>query len=241
MRDYRVGRVFLAGDAAHVHSPAGGQGMNTGMQDAWNLAWKLTMVCRGEARDELLASYSPERSAVGDQVLRNAGALTKVGLVSNPLLQQLRSLAAGVVDHLPALKQRFVDQMTDIELHYPDSPLTQRPRGASHRPAGGERAPDIALQGSSSWRRLHEALGTSKFVVLSVGAPMVALSAAHEHLAVAVHAAAVLDAAAHAADSPDYAAGHVYLIRPDAYVALSVGGDDPGAIVDALERIAAPR
>ena len=75
--DYRAGRVFLAGDAAHVHSPAGGQGMNTGMQDACNLAWKLALVCRGLAGTEpLLESYSIERSAVGRQVLADAGRLT---------------------------------------------------------------------------------------------------------------------------------------------------------------------
>ncbi len=66
VKHYRAGRVFLAGDAAHVHSPAGGQGMHTGMQDAINLAWKLALVCRG-ASDTLLDSYSVERSAVGDR------------------------------------------------------------------------------------------------------------------------------------------------------------------------------
>ena len=69
--DYRDGRVFLAGDAAHIHSPAGGQGMNTGMQDACNLAWKLALVCHGGcAEAPLLDSYSLERSAVGDEVLK---------------------------------------------------------------------------------------------------------------------------------------------------------------------------
>jgi 2-polyprenyl-6-methoxyphenol hydroxylase-like FAD-dependent oxidoreductase len=70
---YRSGRVFVAGDAAHVHSPAGGQGMNTGMQDAINLAWKLALACRQACPDALLDSYSIERSAVGEQVLKAAG------------------------------------------------------------------------------------------------------------------------------------------------------------------------
>ena len=69
--------MFLAGDAAHVHSPAGGQGMNTGMQDAFNLAWKLALVVRGACGERLLDSYSPERSAVGDEVLTTAGTLTR--------------------------------------------------------------------------------------------------------------------------------------------------------------------
>src|SRR6202041_233601 len=74
--DYRSGRVFLLGDAAHVHSPAGGQGMNTGMQDAFNLAWKLALVARGSGNEHLLDSYSAERSAVGDEVLKAADRLT---------------------------------------------------------------------------------------------------------------------------------------------------------------------
>jgi len=229
VRDYRFGRVFLAGDAAHVHSPAGGQGMNTGMQDALNLAWKLALVCHGQGAEGLLASYSPERSGVGAQVLRNAGVLTKVALVRNPVLQQLRALGASMVDHLPVLKQRFVDQVTEIDLHYPDSPLTQRPHGASQRPAGGERAPDVDLSGLPS-RRLHEVLRTGQFAVLSVGVAAVALEEALKPIAVAVHIES----------SPHYSSGHVYLIRPDAYVALSVDDSNRGPITEALKRLVKP-
>jgi 2-polyprenyl-6-methoxyphenol hydroxylase-like FAD-dependent oxidoreductase len=75
--DYRSGRIFLAGDAAHVHSPAGGQGMNTGMQDAINLAWKLALVSRGICAPEpLLSSYSAERSAIAKLVLEATGKTT---------------------------------------------------------------------------------------------------------------------------------------------------------------------
>lgn len=91
---YRYGRTLLAGDAAHIHSPAGGQGMNTGMQDAINLAWKLAMVVQGDAGERLLDSYSPERSAVGDMVLRNATALTDVATLTNPAAQAARNLVA---------------------------------------------------------------------------------------------------------------------------------------------------
>src|SRR5271155_63252 len=80
--DYQRGRVFLAGDAAHIHSPAGGQGMNTGIQDACNLAWKLALVARGTcAANPVLENYSPERSAVGDQVLKAAGIFTSVAIL----------------------------------------------------------------------------------------------------------------------------------------------------------------
>jgi 2-polyprenyl-6-methoxyphenol hydroxylase-like FAD-dependent oxidoreductase len=88
---YGSGRVFLAGDAAHVHSPAGGQGMNTGMQDAFNLAWKLAMVCRGiSMAPALLDSYDAERRAVGHEVIAAAGRLSKIALISNPIGQHIR-------------------------------------------------------------------------------------------------------------------------------------------------------
>ncbi len=223
VKDYRHGRVFLAGDASHVHSPAGGQGMNTGMQDAMNLAWKLALVWHGQAAPALLDSYSPERSAIGEQVLRNAGIMTKVAITANPILRQLRSLAAGALSHLPMLQQKLVDQLTEVDLHYPDSPLTSSPRGASHHPAGGERAPDAPLA-PGAFNRLHAALATGRFAVLSVGGAAIDLPESLGGLAVAVRAA----------EAPGYDAGHVYLIRPDAYVALSTPADDTGALLAAL-------
>ena len=90
--DYRWGLVFLVGDAAHVHSPAGGQGMNTGMQDAFNLAWKLALVFHNSCGEHLLDSYSPERSAVGDEVLKAAARLTALGTMHNPVLQTVATL-----------------------------------------------------------------------------------------------------------------------------------------------------
>jgi 2-polyprenyl-6-methoxyphenol hydroxylase-like FAD-dependent oxidoreductase len=229
VKDYRHGRVFLCGDAAHVHSPAGGQGMNTGMQDAFNLAWKLALVWHGRVPPALLDSYSPERSAVGDQVLRNAGNMTRVAILRNPVLQEIRNLAAGALGRVPALRQRLVDQLTEITLHYRDSPLTS-PHGTARHPAPGERAPDIPLTAAGSKAaRLHEILGTGKFAVLSVAAAPVNLPDALQAIAIAADAAA----------APGYEAGHIYLIRPDAYVAASARDGDTAAIITALERIAA--
>jgi 2-polyprenyl-6-methoxyphenol hydroxylase-like FAD-dependent oxidoreductase len=95
VKEYRHGRVFLAGDAVHIHSPAGGQGMNTGMQDAFNLAWKLALVWHGRASPALLDSYSPERSAIGDQVLRNAGRLTQVAILQSLAMAAEAGIAPG--------------------------------------------------------------------------------------------------------------------------------------------------
>jgi 2-polyprenyl-6-methoxyphenol hydroxylase-like FAD-dependent oxidoreductase len=86
----RVGRIFIAGDAAHIHSPFGGQGMNTGLQDVWNLAWKLDLALHGNGHERLLDSYSTERRPVIKQVLRTTDLLTKAMGTSNRLAQALR-------------------------------------------------------------------------------------------------------------------------------------------------------
>ena len=129
---YRWGRIFLAGDAAHVHSPAGGQGMNTGMQDAFNLAWKLALAVRGECDEHLLDSYSPERSKVGDEVLKAAGRLTTVRTMRNPVAQTVRNLVGHIMLGLAPVQHPFADTMTEVAIGYPDSPLN----GASLSGAG---------------------------------------------------------------------------------------------------------
>ena len=229
IKDYRQGRVFLSGDAAHIHSPAGGQGMNTGMQDAFNLAWKLALVWHGQASPALLDSYSPERSAIGNQVLRNAGNLTKAATLRNPLLQEIRSLAASVLNHATPLKQRMVNQLTEMDLHYHDSPLTLHAKGAAQHPAIGERTPDVPLvDADGAATRLHALLGSGKFVVFSVGA-------GREELPESVAGIATV---ATAETAPGYEPGHVYLIRPDAYLLGSTRNGETGPLLEVLERLA---
>jgi FAD binding domain len=143
--NYRSGRVFLAGDAAHVHSPAGGQGMNTGMQDAFNLAWKLALVCRKACSDKLLDSYSVERSAVGEQVLKAAGRLTAVATMKNHTAQTLRNLIGRVVLGLAPFRNAMMDTMTEISIGYQKSPLNG-PNVHGAVPAPGERVAPIVGQ-----------------------------------------------------------------------------------------------
>ncbi len=232
VQSYRKGRVFLCGDAAHVHSPAGGQGMNTGMQDAFNLAWKLAMVWHGHASSALLDSYSPERSAIGEQVLQNAGNLTKFALLRNPILQEIRSLAVGALGRIPALRQRVVDQLTEVDLNYRGIGLTAgpQPHGASRHPAGGERAPDVPLKAEGA-SRLHDLLRSGRFVVLSIDASPIALPEPLQVIAVAAQAQPSSDGV--------YERGYVYLIRPDAYVMLSSKDTDIAPILSALEHLQA--
>ena len=143
VKDYRSGRVFVAGDAAHVHSPAGGQGMNTGMQDAINLAWKLALATHSAQLPEpLLASYSAERSAVGEQILKQAGRLTAIGVMHNHTAQMLRNFVGGLLLGLSPVRRAMADTLTEITIGYPHSPLNG-PHVAGN-PAPSDRMPPVA-------------------------------------------------------------------------------------------------
>lgn len=124
---YRVGRVFLSGDAAHIHSPAGGQGMNMGIQDAYNLAWKVALVQRGKAKDILVDSYEVERRPIAESVLRTTDASTKgftgVLTLKNPIAVGIRNHLMNFVSSLDVVKQRTGRSMSQIEIGYPKSPI----------------------------------------------------------------------------------------------------------------------
>jgi 2-polyprenyl-6-methoxyphenol hydroxylase-like FAD-dependent oxidoreductase len=152
---YRSGRVFLAGDAAHVHSPAGGQGMNTGLQDAANLSWKLAAAVGGWAPPGLLDSYQQERHAVGRLVLRLSGGLLRVATTPPALLPAVRALA-GTALHIPPLAHRAAGLLSGIAISYP------RPAGA--HPLTGRRAPDVRL---TTGGRLYQALRDGRFVLVT--------------------------------------------------------------------------
>ncbi|MFF1381398.1 FAD-dependent monooxygenase [Streptomyces sp. NPDC058308] len=152
---YRVGRVFLAGDAAHVHSPAGGQGMNTGLQDAANLSWKLAAAVNGRAAQGLLDTYEAERHPVGKAALRSSGGLVRLAMAKRPWTRAARAAVAAVVNRVPAARAKALGQVTGVGIAYP------APKGA-HRLVG-RRAPDVKLKEG----RLHEALRAGRFVLIA--------------------------------------------------------------------------
>lgn len=214
---YRWGRVFLAGDAAHIHSPAGGQGMNTGMQDAINLAWKLALVVRGACREKLLDSYSPERSAVGDEVLKAAGRLTAVGTLKNPVAQGLRNLVGRLMLGLPRVTHAMADTMSEVTIGYPHSPLNGP--GLHDGPRPGERVAPVAGQRP----------------VGSGAAPLFALFAAPgpESEELTRRFAGLLDPEVR----PSLRAGGICLVRPDGYVAMAAADGGWGEVGSYLDRL----
>jgi 2-polyprenyl-6-methoxyphenol hydroxylase-like FAD-dependent oxidoreductase len=151
---YRVGRVFLAGDAAHVHSPAGGQGMNTGIQDAANLGWKLAAAAQGWAPAELLDTYEKERHPVGRLVLRSSGAIIRLAMIQSRAGRLARNVLGGAALRLPPVAHKAAGTISGIGIDYPRAP----------------RAPAVALRDG---RRLYEVLRDGKFVLLAPGEPTV--------------------------------------------------------------------
>jgi 2-polyprenyl-6-methoxyphenol hydroxylase-like FAD-dependent oxidoreductase len=212
---YSRGPVFLAGDAAHVHSPAGGQGMNTGMQDAFNLSWKLAMVIHGVAKRSLLDSYSVERSAVGEVVLRNAGRLTRVAIMRNPVGQAVRNFAARFVLGLSQVQHRMSETLTELDIAYPESPLSVTGRHAPGKAKAGERWPPAELPAAT---------GGSEPRFTVIGDASVA-----ERLATRFP---VLVHAAHGTEDG------LWIVRPDGYVGFAAGRNDVAGAEAYLAKIA---
>jgi 2-polyprenyl-6-methoxyphenol hydroxylase-like FAD-dependent oxidoreductase len=160
---YRSGRAFLSGDAVHIHSPAGGEGMNTGMQDAFNLAWKLALAIHGTSGEALLDTYSPERSGVGDEILKNTSRLTAVGTLNNPVAEELRNIVGRFALGLAPVQHALVHNMSQVSVGYPQSPMNGRahssfpPRPANVRRRSPARRPSAQVMSRASlcWLRLR--------------------------------------------------------------------------------------
>src|SRR5258707_3745690 len=218
VKNYSKGRVFLAGDAAHIHSPAGGQGMNTGMQDAFNLAWKLALRVEGSARPSLLDSYSPERSAVGDRVLKNAGRLTEAAIVRNPVLQGIRNTVGKFATGFPFVQHKIANQLSEMDIGYPGSPLTVKNGHVANGPKSGERWPD----------RLPAGAAGAKFTALGPADAVAALAAKFPRLVLAAPAQDPTHKAARRPIPPDgyvgFAGSAKDLPKAEAYLAALAAG-----------------
>jgi 2-polyprenyl-6-methoxyphenol hydroxylase-like FAD-dependent oxidoreductase len=187
---YREGRVFLAGDAAHCHSPIGGQGMNTGLQDAWNLAWKLAMVAKGQAGARLLDSYEAERMPVAKRLLDRTERETYGVTFTSPLAVGVRNMIAPLALSFEAVRRRAAAETGELDIHYRSSAIVQEARpsllgAAMHRqysdverpsigelrsfvggPHAGDRAPDGSVRDGRRVCRLHELFAGPHHTVL---------------------------------------------------------------------------
>jgi 2-polyprenyl-6-methoxyphenol hydroxylase-like FAD-dependent oxidoreductase len=176
-RSYRKDRIILAGDAAHIHSPVGAQGMNTGMQDAWNLGWKLALVTLGRAEERLLDSYEMERWPVGRNLLRYTDRLFSVFvrvMSKNPLAAWFRRTVVARVlplvfssPRLRAWAFRFVSELA-ISYRGSSTVLEGRPRLRSG-PVAGDRFPDATVVRDGQRAHLQEHLAVTGFTLFLCG------------------------------------------------------------------------
>jgi 2-polyprenyl-6-methoxyphenol hydroxylase-like FAD-dependent oxidoreductase len=254
--EYRRGRVFIAGDAAHIHSPVGAQGMNTGIQDAWNLGWKLALVARGSAVERLLDSYHAERWPVGRVLLRytdRAFSIIVRSLSPNALARWLRRTIPGRVVPLVLSSRRLRTAafrfVSELDIRYRRSPavLESTPK-LTAGPRAGDRMPDASVTVSGRTTFLHDEAVGAGFHLLLCGAPegwnLARLRAAMllDDGLVTVRYLTTHAIANHLVDSD----GRVmrvlgvkdaaqYLVRPDGYIAFRCAGSDLKGVTDYLQ------
>jgi 2-polyprenyl-6-methoxyphenol hydroxylase-like FAD-dependent oxidoreductase len=222
---FRKGRAFLLGDAAHIHSPAGGQGMNTGIGDAINLAWKLHAVVAGRAPDTLLDSYELERIAFARRLVKTTDRVFTLATAEGKLAGIIRTRIVPTV--LPALarfdvfREFLFRTVSQITINYRDCPLNAGQAGRLH---GGDRLPWVAVDDSDNYEPLRAM--TWQVHVYGTASPELGTWCKEHGLPLHVFAW-----------RPEYqkvgfAQSALYLIRPDTYVGLAHGSGS----ADALQR-----
>lgn len=265
VKQFRHGRVFLAGDAAHIHGPAGGQGMNTGIQDAFNLAWKLALVERG-ADDALLDSYQAERHPVDRDVLRFTDLLLEVASSGNRFASLLRNHVAPRIVPFSFVQRIMRQKVSEISVEYEKSWLVEE-HPLHGGPRAGDRAPDAVAAPREGGTPINviDACAHPWFTLLLLTdgkaaqaerAEAVARTAMERHGG-CVTALTLCDAGASPAAAPESGSGSgsrrtaalrdiygpqrpaAYVIRPDGYVGfrslLDVDGES--ALMAYLDRL----
>ena len=265
VENYRSGRVFLAGDAAHVHSPAGGQGMNTGIQDSCNLAWKLAWHLRGTTNAELLDSYSNERSEVGAMVVRATSHMTRLATTESRVLQSVRNTVAKIALHFDWVQDKVRQNLAEYTVAYRSSQLNGS--DARRTRSGlkcGDRVPDIRwIDACGQPQTLYQCLSGGRAVVLVLGSTHKPSSqpwgqgicGAEESL-LAVHLVVVDDLSVYEQRSGETVVGNGgnvdrdevnkldlrqsgwLIIRPDGYLAAAGECEDMEAATQWLDRFA---
>lgn len=156
--------IFLMGDAAHIHSPAGGQGMNTGIQDAYNLAWKLALTIKGKAKPLLLDSYQAERHPVVNEIVNQTEKFTKMALFDKSFLTNLRKFSQQILQGDEELIKKICMLISQVGIQYQASPVINYEEHIKDIPEWqGERAPDVTIDQAT---RLYDYLRNTHHNIL---------------------------------------------------------------------------
>jgi 2-polyprenyl-6-methoxyphenol hydroxylase-like FAD-dependent oxidoreductase len=250
---YRRSRIFLAGDAAHIHSPIGAQGMNTGIQDAFNLAWKLALTVQGSATASLLDSYEAERVQVGEALLRATDLTTHLALTRNPVLAALRDMLTPVLfASLPLAARRLAQSLGEMNVAYPDSPISVDVREHKPAPRAGDRAPDGIVRMAEGSTSLFDIFDSPRSIVLVFAGTQIEgqrqeiqslISSGYQHV-VEPYVVTTEESAQGMYDQTGevhqrYAAtrGDVVLIRPDGYIGFRGPTDTTTALSTYLKSL----
>ena len=257
---YGEGRILIAGDAAHTHSPAGGHGMNTGVQDAINLAWKIALVSRGVAGDPILRSYSEERSEIGRQIVASSDHMTRVMTLRNPVMQFARNTAMHVALGFDGVQRKALRSLSMIDLNYRNFGLRSSSSIRRDRDSlqPGDRLPPIPLS-SSDGDEVHvdqlarpdrftifvvESPGTPDFaraceqmartvqLLPEALRPLVDLVPVHASEASAVSRGECFDTAGAVRASAGFRGHGAMLVRPDRHIAFFCGALDGEPILN---------
>lgn len=224
---FSSGRCFLAGDSAHIHTPAGGQGMNTGIQDAYNLAWKLALVLKGAAAERILETYNEERLPNAKRLLQTTDRMFNLAAGTDWFLNLIRTTVfppmAKFILSLDAVKERFFPLISQIGITYRDGSLSDHDGDGDFEIKAGDRMPYFLVDGESIYDKLRE----PKFHLLtfSDGDGDRALEFQQQHLKMKTQDSELIDhfvipldprvATVFGSDKP-----FTVLLRPDNYIAL---------------------
>jgi FAD binding domain/Aromatic-ring hydroxylase, C-terminal len=247
---FRCGRAFLVGDAAHIHSPAGGQGMNLAIGDAFNLGWKLALVATGQAHEQLLDSYEAERYPVAKTVLRGSDRGFALETTSNPLARWIRANIAtrlvAPLTRLSAVRSAIFALFSQTWIAYPHSPAVAQERIRRAGPRPGERAPFDHFTSTHQGASVFDVCGGARHHLLLFEGPTPdTRSSSRRHLLEGILAQYAVDITIHDVPTAEptlharYGARAplLWLIRPDGHLAYSGAPEDVDGLRTYLDRI----
>ncbi len=224
---FRAGRCFVLGDAAHIHSPVGAQGMNTGLQDAYNLGWKLALVAQGKADASLLDSYEEERLPIAKRLLSTTDRAFRLvvsdtwlaGLLRTKVLARIAAFAL----RRPRIQRLAFRTVSQIGIHYRRSSLSKNVHDLPHKaPQAGDRFPwlKLKLQSSDELTDLFESLNDTQFNLLFFGQNLPDFESPHRNDLLAIHTVPVCPWNDRELKRAEIPIPSFYLLRPDGHVGL---------------------